>query len=52
MLLFFDTEGYAFVLKPANLRYEVVTVPVPTTQLPQYSYATRTSTTDYYSFNY
>jgi hypothetical protein len=49
---FFDTEGYAFVLKPANLRYEVVTVPAPTQQLPQYSYATRTSTTDYYSFNY
>jgi hypothetical protein len=49
---FFDRAGYAFALKPANLRYEVVTVPAPTPQLPQYSYATRTSTTDYYSFNY
>ena len=49
---FFDNAGYAFALKPMNLRYEVVTVPAPTPQLAEYSYATRTSTTDYYSFNY
>jgi hypothetical protein len=49
---FFDNAGYAFVLKPANLRFELVTVPAPTPQLPQYSYATRSSTTDFYSFNF
>jgi hypothetical protein len=49
--LFFDRSGYAFALKPAALRYESVTVTAPTEQLPEYSYATRTSTTDYYSFN-
>jgi hypothetical protein len=50
--LFFDRSGYAFALKPADLRYELVTVAEPTQQLPEYSYATRTSTTDYYSFNF
>jgi hypothetical protein len=50
--LFFDKAGYAFVLKPSDLRYQVVTVPAPTQQLPEYSYATRTSSTDYYSFNF
>jgi hypothetical protein len=50
--LFFDAAGYAFALKPVNLRYVPVTVPAPTPQLEQYSYGTRNSTTDYYSFNY
>lgn len=50
--LFFDRAGYAFALKPANLRYEPVTIPVPTPQNPAYSYATRTASTDYYSFNF
>lgn len=50
--LFFDRAGYAFALKPADLRYEPVTVPAPTPQNPDYSYATRTATTDYYSFNF
>jgi len=50
--LFFDTGGYAFVLKPAELRYQPVTVPEPTPQNPAYSYATRNKTTDYYSFNF
>jgi hypothetical protein len=49
---FFDEGGYAFVLKPQNLRYQVVTVPDPTPQNPAYSYGTRNSSTDYYSFNY
>ena len=49
---FFDKAGYAFSLKPVDLRYQPITVPEPTKQLPEYSYATRTSTTDYYSFNY
>jgi hypothetical protein len=50
--LFFDRSGYAFALKPQNLRYEAVTVDEPTQQLPEYSYATRSASTDYYSFNF
>ena len=49
--LFFDRGGYAFCLKPEDLRYKVVTIPTPTPQNPAYSYATRTTSTDYYSFN-
>lgn len=50
--LFFDTSNYAFALKPLELRYQPVTIPDPTPQNPAYSYATRNSSTDYYSFNY
>jgi hypothetical protein len=50
--LFFDGVGYAFVLKPANLRYTPVTIPDPTPQKPELSYATRNATTDYYNFNF
>lgn len=50
--LFFDRVGYAFALKPAHLRYQPVTVPTPTPQNPEYSYATRNSSTDYYNFNF
>jgi hypothetical protein len=49
--LFFDRCGYAFALKPEELRYKLVTIPVPPKQKPEYSYATRTTSTDYYSFN-
>ena len=49
---FFDEAGYAFVLKPERLRYNPVTIPDPTPQNPQYSYATRTASSDYYNFNY
>lgn len=49
---FFDNAGYAFALKPPELRYEPVTVAAPTPQNPNYSYETRTATTDYYSFNF
>jgi len=47
---FFDEGGYAFCLKPANLRNQIVTIPAPTPQNPAYSYATRKVETDYYSF--
>jgi hypothetical protein len=50
--LFFDRCGYAFCLKPLELRYQPVTIPDPTPQNPAYSYQTRNSTTDYYSFNF
>lgn len=50
--LFFDGATYAFALKPLALRYQPVIVADPSGQLPEYSYATRTSSTDYYSFSY
>ena len=49
--IFFDNSGYAFVLKPENLRYVPVTIPAPTPQNPAVSYQTRTVTSDYYNFN-
>lgn len=49
---YFDGAGYAFSLKPADLRYQPVTIPDPTPQNPAYSYATRNASTDYYSFNF
>jgi hypothetical protein len=50
--LFFDRAGYSFALKPEVLRYVPVTVPKPTPQLPEYSYATRTASSDFYSFQF
>jgi hypothetical protein len=49
---FFDKCGYAFCLKPQELRYVPVTIPDPTPQDPANSYATRNVGTDYYNFNY
>jgi len=49
--IFFDENGYAFVLKPASLRYIPVTIPAPPPQNPQLSYATREVKSDFYSFN-
>lgn len=49
---FFDNAGYAFSLKPIELRYVPVTIPEPTKQDPALSYATRNVTTDYYSFDF
>jgi len=50
--LFFDRSNYAFSLKPYDLRYHSVNVDAPSKQLPEYSYATRNASTDYYNFNY
>lgn len=50
--LFFDRVGYAFALKPPELRYVPVTIPSPTPQNPDYSYATRNASTDFYNFNF
>ena len=47
---FFDTTSYAFALKPQNLRFVPVVLPDPTPQNPNYSYATRTVSSDFYSF--
>jgi hypothetical protein len=49
---FFDNAGYAFALKPIELRYFPVTIPEPTTQDPALSYDTRTVSTDFYSFDF
>lgn len=49
--LFFDRCSYAFCLKPYRLRYHPVTIATPPAQNPDYSYGTRTTSADYYSFN-
>jgi len=51
---FFNEKGYAFVVKPPNLRNPLISniVPAATPQNPAYSYETRNVTTDYYSFNF
>jgi hypothetical protein len=49
--MFFDRTGSAFALKPLALRYVPITIPDPTPQNPNYSYATRTVSSDFYSFN-
>ena len=50
--LFFDRCGYAFCLKPPELRYQPVIIPDPIPQNPEYSYETRKSETDFYSFKF
>ena len=49
--MFFNKAGYAFALKPANFRYVQQTIQKPPAQDPALSYATRTVSSDYYSFN-
>ena len=48
--MFFDRTGSAFALKPEALRYTPITIADPTPQNPNYSYATRNVSSDYYSF--
>jgi hypothetical protein len=50
--LFFNESGYAFVLKPERLRFKPIIINEPTPQKPEYSYATRNVSTDYYNFNF
>ena len=49
--IFFDENGYAFVLKPEHLRYVPVTIPLPPPQNPELSYATRTVQSEFYKFD-
>ena len=49
--LMFDSAGTAFALKPEKFRYVQETIPDPPQQDPALSYATRTVSSDYYSFN-
>jgi len=48
---FFSDNNRALVLKPEKLRYVQVTIPEPTKQDPNLSYATRDIKADYYKFN-
>lgn len=48
---FFEKGGYAFILKPSDLRYIPVVIPTPTPQKPQLSFAPRNIQSKYYSFN-
>lgn len=48
--LIFDRASHAFSLKPEELRYKETTIPDPVPQDPRNSYATRNTTTDFYSF--
>lgn len=47
---FFNNNGFAFVLKPEDLRYKEVTIDEPPKQKPELSYAPREVKGDYYSF--
>lgn len=48
--LFFNNNGYAFVLKPERLRYIPVTIEAPPPQDPALSFETRTVQSDFYKF--
>lgn len=48
---FFNNNGYAFVLKPENLRYIPVTVPLPPPQNPELAYAPKIVESDFYNFS-
>jgi len=47
---FFDEGGSAFVLKPPELRYKPIVIPVPPAQKSNYSYETRVVKSEYYTF--
>lgn len=49
--VFFNENGFAFVLKPEPLRYKPITIETPPEQNPEVSYATRTVEADYYKFD-
>lgn len=49
--IFFDESGFAFVLKPANLRYVPIVIDKPEPQNPELSYETRTVESEFYKFN-
>ena len=49
--LFFDTVGYAFVLKPEKLRYIPVVIEIPDAPPDNISYAPREISAAYYNFS-
>ena len=48
--MMFDRAGYAFDLKPAQLRYTPVTIEDPIPQNPEFNYASRPVKSNYYDF--
>jgi hypothetical protein len=48
---FFQDQNSAFVLKPENLRYMPIVIPVPPPPDPKLSYEKREVQTDYYNFS-
>jgi hypothetical protein len=48
----FNEAGYAFSLKPEELRYKPITIEEPIPQDPALSYQTREVKTDYYQFEF
>lgn len=48
--VFFDNAGFAFVLKPIELRYVPVTIEMPDAQNPDVSFATKTVESNFYKF--
>jgi hypothetical protein len=48
--VFFDENGYAFVLKPEKLRYIPVTIPLPPPQNKELAFAPRNVQSDFYNF--
>ena len=48
---FFDSQKFAFVLKPDNLRYIPVTIPLPPPPPQKYSYEKRPIQSDYYNYS-
>ena len=49
--VFFDENGYAFVLKPEKLRFIPITIPLPPPQNPDLAYAPRSVQSEFYKFN-
>ena len=50
-ITFFDESRYAFVLKPEKLRYKEIVIEDTPKNNPLLNFETRTTKTDYYSFN-
>jgi hypothetical protein len=48
---FFDKEGFAFALKPERLRYKEIVIEATPENPPQLNFETRSTSSDYYSFD-
>ena len=48
---FFDSQKFAYVLKPDDLRYIPVTIPLPPPPPQKYSYEKRSIKSDYYDYS-
>ena len=49
--VFFEENGYAFILKPEKLRFIPITIPLPPPQNPDLAYAPRSVQSEFYKFN-